>query len=406
MRRRPEASPTRSTWARGSEAVFGRRGGRRAPGQEPATALARYALLEASGDYHDGMTARSREVLVKFGRASLTLSRFDETPVTHWALASLRALDGPQGGGVLRLTPDPESDERLTLRDPAMIEAIRAVCPDLDRAPPLGRSALRIGAWAGGAVGALALIVFVLVPALADRLAPLVPYEQELRLGEAVVEQIDRVMAGGAGFCEDPAGRAALRRLSDRLMPHAELPMPARLQVLNSPNLNAFAAPGGQVVILSGLLENAASVDEVAAVLAHELGHVAARDPLRGALRAAGSAGILGLVIGDVLGGTIVVAVGDAMINAAYTREAEEAADAYAHALLARAGLPSRPMAMFFRRLANRVGAAPGLLDHLRSHPDFESRIDAALAADTVGDRAFQPALTDADWVALQQICE
>ncbi|MEM1313942.1 MAG: hypothetical protein AAGI51_05265, partial [Pseudomonadota bacterium] len=68
--------------------MFGRRG----PLEEPSTALARYALLEATGDYLDGITARRQEVLVKFGRASLTLSRFDETPVAHWALASLREV--------------------------------------------------------------------------------------------------------------------------------------------------------------------------------------------------------------------------------------------------------------------------------------------------------------------------
>ena len=385
--------------------MFGKRR-RRGYREEPATALARYALLEATGDYLDGLTARRQEVLVKFGRSSLTLSRFDETPVTPWALASLRAVDaGSVDDASLRLPPDPASDERLTIRDPVMIEAIEHVCPDLRAGPPLGRGLLRLVLWGGGAAASLALIVFVLVPALADRLAPLVPYEQERRLGEAVVAQVSGLLSDGEA-CEDPAGVRALRRLSGRVLRHAELPMPVRIQVFASGTENAFAAPGGQIMILSGLLRNADGPDEIAAVVAHELGHVAARDPLRGVLRSAGSAGILGLSVGDFLGGAVVVAMGEAVINAAYTREAEIAADRYAHGLLAEAGLPSAAMAGFFERLADAVGQPEGLMRHLASHPDFASRRDAALEADVVGDAAFEPSLTDAEWLALQQICD
>lgn len=382
--------------------MFGRRG----PLEEPSTALARYALLEATGDYLDGITARRQEVLVKFGRASLTLSRFDETPVAHWALASLREVDaGPVDDSALRLTPDPDSDERLTLRDPVMIEAIEHVCPDLRAGPPLGRGVLKLGMWGGAAAAALALIVFVFVPALADRLAVLVPYEQERRLGETVVEQVSGLVSTGEA-CEDPVGTRALRRLSGRVLRHAELPMPVRIQVFPSDVENAFAAPGGQIIILSELLEQAAGPDEVAAVLAHELGHVAARDPLRGVLRSAGSAGILGLIVGDFLGGAVVVAMGEAVISASYTREAEIAADAYAHQVLAEAGLPAAAMARFFDRLAEALGEPEGLMRHLASHPDFSSRRQAALDADVVGAAAYEPSLTDAEWIALQQICD
>ncbi|MEM6440607.1 MAG: M48 family metallopeptidase [Pseudomonadota bacterium] len=352
------------------------------------------------------MTSRRQEVLVKFGRASLPLSRFDETPVAHWALASLREVDaGAVDDAALRLTPDPDSDERLTLRDPVMIQAIRRVCPDLRAGPPLGRGLLRLGLWSGAAAAALALIVLVLVPTLADRLAVLVPYEQERRLGEAVVEQVAGLLSAEEA-CEDPAGQRALSRLSDRVARHADLPMPLRIQVFDAEMQNAFAAPGGQIMILSGLLRSASGPDEIAAVVAHEIGHVVARDPLRGVLRSAGSAGILGLLVGDFLGGAVVVAMGEAVLSASHSREAEFAADAYAHALLADAALPSTPMAAFFDRLSEQTDAPQGLMRHLATHPDLASRRDAALAADVIGDRAFEPSLTDAEWIALQQICD
>lgn len=385
--------------------VIGRNkaGGRGAP----ATALARYARLEALGEYRDGRSARAQEVIVSFGRETLTLSGPDETPVAHWALGGIRRIDGPAGEAALRLTPDPDGDERLVLTDPQMIEAIAAVCPDLDAAPPPKGGWLRlIGLGAGGAA-ALAGLVWLVLPALADALAPLVPPERERQLGAAVVERLIPLAGGpGARVCTAPEGAAALARLTARLTDQADLPFPAEVRVVKSPQVNAFAAPGGQVVILSGLIESARSPEQVAAVLAHELGHVAARDPLRGALRAAGAAGLLGLVTGDALGGAVAATMAEAALGAAYTRELETAADAYAHALFAKAGLPASALAGFFDQLAARGETARGLLRHFASHPDLAERAAAARAADVIGGAAFRPALSDADWIALRQICD
>lgn len=65
--------------------------------------------------------------------------------------------------------------------------------------------------------------------------------------------------------------------------------------------------PGGLIILFRGLIDAAESSDEVAAVYAHELGHVVARDPTRIALRSAGSIGVLGLLLGDFAGGAVVL---------------------------------------------------------------------------------------------------
>lgn len=373
------------------------------------TALARYALLEARGTWFDGRSARPTEVVVKFGEATLTLFRPDGMPLAHWALASLRALRDTAGRGQLVLTPDEASEERLTLTDPDMIGAIRAVCPDLDRRrAPRGqlRSAL---AWAGGAVAAVLLIVFVIVPAIAGELARLIPPAREQAMGAAVMDQISAALGGFRGrvrSCDSRAGLAALERMVGRLAPHVRAHVPLKVRVLDHPMVNAFAVPGGHVALFRGLIEDAESPEEVAAVLAHEAGHVVHRDPTRLALRAAGSAGILGLLLGDVTGGTIIVLVADQLVTAAYTREAEASADAEAHRILAAAGLPATPMAGFFLRLARRHGGDAGLLTHLATHPDLGARARAAEAADTIRGGRYQPVLTDQDWVALRNICD
>lgn len=375
------------------------------------TALAGYERLEAPGRYFDGETASPREVFVKFGDATLIVIDIDDRPITHWSLAGLR--DRGERGGTLSLAPDQagggaDSGERLVIEDADMIAAIRAVCPDLRRSPTVKRGRLgRAILWAGAAVGAIYLILFHLAPALSDELAALIPPETEAAMGERMADRFaDLVSDGeGAGFCSNAPGDRALAALTRRLERSADAPLPVVVRVLDGKAVNAFALPGGQIVLFRGLLRSAASPEEVAGVLAHEIGHVAARDPTRLTLRSAGTAGLLGILFGDVTGATVTVALSEALLRSGYQREAEAEADAYAARLLAAEGLPTPPLARFFDELAERTGGMPALLSHLASHPDLAGRADAMRAADKVGEASFEPALSDQQWVALRNIC-
>ncbi|RMH51527.1 MAG: peptidase M48 Ste24p [Alphaproteobacteria bacterium] len=373
-----------------------------------ATALERYALLEAPGVWFDGRSARPHEVIVRFGEATLILLGPGDLPVAHWALASLRALPG-QGAGMMVLVPDADSDERLTIGDPDMIAAIRAVCPELERPRAAPGTRRRLALWGAGAVAAVLAMVFLLIPMLAERLAPMIPPAREEALGRAVIGQLQQLLArtgAPAAECTDRAGRAALARLRGRLARHAPTHVPIRLTVLDHPMVNAVALPGGHVVLMRGLIEQATGPEELAGVIAHEIGHVMHRDPTRLALRAVGTAGLVGLLIGDLVGGTAVAALADALIRASYTREAEEAADTAAHRIMADAGLPLEPLADFFARIGVQRQRPTGFLAHLATHPDPAARAKAARAADRLAGAPFRPALSDNEWVALRGICE
>ncbi|MDT8345831.1 MAG: M48 family metallopeptidase, partial [Thermohalobaculum sp.] len=284
------------------------------------TALARYALLESEGRYFDGRAARPREVILSFRERSLIIRSMGDEVLVHWPLASLHAVS-PPAERPMTLAPHPGSDERLTLDDDTMIGAIAAVCPGLHRRPVDRRGLGRVAFWALGAVAAVVGMVFVLIPLLAGQLALMIPPERERALGDAVVGQLTRLLElGGASarFCTEPEGRAALARLGARLSVHAELPYPVRLDVLDHPMVNALALPGGRIVVFRGLIDAAGSPEEVAGVLAHEIGHVVHRDPTVVTLRAAGTAGLLGLVIGDVFGAGAIAAASDAALNARF----------------------------------------------------------------------------------------
>jgi predicted Zn-dependent protease len=255
----------------------------------------------------------------------------------------------------------------------------------------------------------VSLIVFVLVPMLAAQLAEMIPPKREQQLGDAVVGQLQSLLSlageGRPKLCDDPGGLAALERMGARLNPNPELPYPLRLDVIDHGLVNAVALPGGRILVFRGLIDAASNPEEVAGVLAHEIGHVVYRDPTREALRAAGTAGILGLLIGDIFGASFAVMATDAVLNASYRRDAETRADETAYRLLAAAKLPTQPFADFFDKMRRKYGETPEMLKLIASHPGLAERAERAAAADRIGDGPFEPSISDRDWIALRGIC-
>lgn len=349
--------------------------------------------------WFDGISAARQAVTVEVAPEGNAL-RFGREV---WSLERLRQIEGE--GLVLALAV-PEGDElphdpaRLVLAEGAMAAWVRA------EAKGLARRDLRRGTWGkvvgrvALAVGALAAILFVFLPRISDLLADQLTLEQEMAFGEAVVRQVEGWLGGEDSLaCTAPAGQAALDKMERRLTEGQGLRYDIELTVFNHEMVNAFAAPGGRIVILRGLLDEAKTAEEVAGVLAHEIGHVEARDPVRLAFRSAGSAGILALVLGDVTGGTVVGLLGDHILSASYTREAEAAADGFAFALLGRTGIGTEGLAAFFERIGAEAVEVP---EFLSSHPASGDRAGAARAA---GAGVVDPVLTDAEWQALRGIC-
>ncbi len=383
------------------------------------TALDRYAKLEAVARYLDGVSAEAREVVVSFGERSLVIVGLDDRAIAHWPLASLRAVGAP-AERPLELVPDPTSDERVLLEDSEMSAAIAEICPGLHKRPatlprPRRRAALRAAALV--AVAAVAAgVLYALMPPLPDRLVDMVPPEREAALGNAVFARLPAMLGRGAStgasagpsagpavnVCAAAEGVAARRALAARLAP-AGLSFPLRLSVLDDPGVDALTLPGGRVVILRGLVDAARTPEELAGVLAHAAGHALRRDPLEAALDSPGL-GAAGILFGDATGSAAVRRAAEAALDPAAAPEAEAAADAAAFAILAEAGLPSRPFAAFMARLADASETPPAR--YLAAHPWSDRRAARANAADTVGDAPFRPALGDRDWIALGSICD
>lgn len=354
------------------------------------------------GAYFDGDNAVPRAVTFSYDDDRKALVWGD----TVWPYDEIRQIRDQAGDDqiVLRLAGDPTARLILTDRDDHFLITSRA--RKLRRYASHVRRG-RLVAWAAAAFASVALIIFVLVPVMADQLAEYLPPEGEKALGDTTFEQI-RTALDETGFaalriCDDPDGMAALAKIETRLTDEMTLAAPLTVHVLDHPMVNAFALPGGYVVFFRGLIDEAGNAEEIAAVFAHEIGHVQARDPTRIALRSAGSIGVLGLLFGDFAGGAIVLFLAEQIIRADYTQGAEAAADTFAYTALLDAELPPSAIATFFERLSGGASDA-GILEHLQSHPALGDRIAAARAAEPEGAK-FRPLLDDTEWTALRNIC-
>ncbi|WP_066724424.1 M48 family metallopeptidase [Sphingomonas pituitosa] len=250
----------------------------------------------------------------------------------------------------------------------------------------------RFGLWRSiGVLAVLAILTVGFTLKLPPLIARLIPKSVEQRMG--------RLMVGNLGTyaCSTREGNAALKALGARLRQDGDV----TIRVVHAPMVNAVAFPGGQVVLFDGLIQNAASPDEVAGVLGHELGHVAHHDGMESLVRQYG----LKLLLGGF--GSNISGYGNALLNARYSRKAEAGADGYAIGRLQAADISPLPTAALFARLAQQdkePGNAGLLLNYLSSHPLSSSRERTFKESARAG-ATYRPALDAAQWQALRTMC-
>jgi Zn-dependent protease with chaperone function len=363
-----------------------------------------------SAIFFDGITSARRAVVVELASDGVVVrDAEDRDMLARWPYGELDQLAAPEG--VLRLgRAGARTTARLEVRDVALALAIDAASVPVDRTKVPGHGGrIKVVGWSIAAMATLVLGAVYGVPALAGKIAPLVPLGVERWLGEAVDRQArtlldkgssDRPFECGGGQGE-AAGRAALGRLIGKLEAAAGLPIPLEAKVVRRAEANAVALPGGRIYVFEGLIEKSERADELAGVLAHEIGHVAHRDGTRSILQSAGISFLFGMLLGDFVGGGAVVIGARAVLQSSYSRDVESAADRYGVELMERAGGDPRALGTVLTRLSGAIH--PGA-DILSDHPDTQARVDVinTLAKPQA---TSQPLLEPSEWQALKRIC-
>ena len=328
-----------------------------------------------AGQFYDGRTAEARAVDLTIEDDQLVLVDASGSLVLRAAVASV-GLSEPfrkaprmvnfSGGETLQVNDAPEVTQALGAagRPPPLVARLQASWP--------------LSAVASLLVVALLIYAYMVgLPAGARWAAPSIPQQVQQRMGEALLELIDQRSLQSSKLPE--ARRSAIAGRFSAMAQAAAPDSPYRLEFRTArqqeDKINAFALPGGIIVLLDGLVDAADNDDQVIGVLGHELGHVVHHHSMQRLLQVVGLGALTGLAWGDFSGVAANVPLVLGIFR--YSRADERAADEFAVRLLRSGGLTAQPLIEFFEIIQAKHGKYMAEVpDFLSSHPAAADRIE------------------------------
>jgi Zn-dependent protease with chaperone function len=333
--------------------------------------------MELKGYYLDGKTAERKDAVVWVEITGLAIDLPGGARLL-WPYGEIRKNRDFSDPNQIRLEKGGPIPETLVVPREAFLIALKRIFPGTprpfhDSASPSKRLAYTV--FGGiGTVGIIAALYLWGIPFLSSWAASRVPVSWEESLGRSVVESLAPVPAR----CPDSKQGLFLQEIVDTLS--ASLPERSykfQIIVLDESEVNAFAAPGGSIVIFHGLLEKVQTTEELAGILAHEMQHILHRHSTRMLLEHVSLGLLLGVIMGDANSAMKIGKEGAGLLGALhYTRQFEEQADAEGMRLMLAAGIDPRGMISFFEKIQKEDGKTTAIPAYFSTHPSPESRIE------------------------------
>jgi Zn-dependent protease with chaperone function len=273
-----------------------------------------------------------------------------------------------------------KGERTLYLKNPDVIRAFRQAAPDhlrhsFEQAAERVRQVRHRSRFAWGLVGGVLLATVLGLWFQSDLLVEIavsrIPMEWEQKLGESAYRDF---LSHQEVMKEGPAV-AALGEMTQRMTAQIpDSPYKFEVTVVKSDVVNAFALPGGYVVVFTGLMKKAESGEEVAGVLSHELNHVLQRHGLERMVKSLGLMAVAAIVFGNQQGLVgMMKQLGVELFTLKFGREQETEADLKGLQLLQRAKIDPAGMITFFERLSEKD---EGRMEWLSTHPMSAARAE------------------------------
>lgn len=358
------------------------------------------AITEWPAALYDGVTAERQPVALTLDVSGIRVQKADGATFL-WAISTLRQTQGSFSNEMIRIEFGTDPVQAIIVESPGFGDAMRRAYPGANRTLRGPAQTARFALWSLFALAAAVAVYVTGAPMASTWAAARVPPSWEAMLGQSVTKNL----APESRQCLDPAALAAARSLLQRLVAAApRSPYDFTLVIARDTMINAFAAPGGFVVVNGGLLKAAETPEQFAGVLAHEIQHVVHRHTTRGILREAP----LRLAIAALFGGTsaeTVASLAGSVGALSYRRADEAEADRDGLRLLQAAGIDPQGMVDFMRVLERQSGLASAIPTYLSSHPAAEDRAAELRALAAAGTLAAGPALDKAEWQRVRTRC-
>jgi len=384
-----------------------------------------------NGRWNDGKTANSHEVEVVLNDDSL---RFDlknptsseQTMPEFWRYDKIHSPTPikPNSDHVL-LTYEQKEGQRLFIDHPDIAKRILDFAPNITA----GKHTWHLLKWPLGMAGAMVLfwaLTYFNIISPAKYIATMLPDNTRVSLGQGVIKTVQRKNK----VCSTPEGSRAFNKLITRLNQGLDKKQSFDIKIVDLSYENAFAAPGDQLIMSGKLIRNAKSADEVAGVLAHEMGHAVKLHPETNIVRALGILAALQLFTAGESGTFGELAF--FLVQSGYSRQAETEADQFAAKVLNNSNIDTRPLAGFFERIikqrkikidegkksakstksndkekksepsATNTTDGRSLMEWISSHPATDKRIEFFNKSSIT---TTPEILSQSEWQALQKIC-
>jgi len=362
--------------------------------------------MELKGYYLDGQTAEKRDAVVWVEITGLAIDLPGGIRLS-WSYSEIHQNLDFSDPGQIRLEKGKPIPETVVVPREAFFIALKRTFPGRrlpfhDFAPP--SKGLIWALFAGlGTVGIIASLYLWGTPLLSTWAASRVPISWEESLGRSVVESLAPVPAR----CSDSGPVLFIQEIVDTLSASLpERPYKFQVIVMDVAEVNAFAAPGGSIVIFRGLLEKVQTTEELAGVLSHEMQHILHRHSTRRLLEQASLGLLFGVIVGDTNSAVNIGKEGAGLLGALhYGRQFEEQADAEGMRLILTAGIDPRGMISFFEKIQKEDRKTTAIPAYFSTHPSPESRIEKLkILAGESGNQGFR-SLPPYDWKKIQGSC-
>ena len=360
-----------------------------------------------SGIYYDGLTPSGQRILLNLHDDRLEIV-FDDLPKTiSWSYSEITHLGPLLSGTSSQIGHSKSESERVYVEDKIFSDYLLLKCPHLSSRKKNSKLFILTGLVA---ILSLIFIAFIWIVDISPSriVAEIMPHQLRNKLGDTVLRQI----INNRKKCEYEPGKDSFNKLTGRLIQNSKPLKNYDFRVAKLGVVNAFATPGTRIVVSDKLIEFVQSPEELAGVLAHEMGHGIAMHPETGIVRAMGFSLALQLLLGGSAGN-----IGDAgllLLQLNYTRAAEREADQLALEILRKAGINARKFSDFFARIysvyetenkqqdSDEDNLVDSALALLRTHPPTAERAEMFSNARTWPHYSI---LTNEEWVTLKKIC-
>jgi predicted Zn-dependent protease len=214
------------------------------------------------------------------------------------------------------------------------------------------------------------LLYFFFLPWVGEKAAALIPEDVEMQLGKSVSEQFM------AGETSGDKADSLINAFSNKIDFNTGYTL--NVYVLKSPEINAFAVPGGNIFVYTGILQKMETYEELAALLGHEGSHVKKRHSLKSICRSAASGFFIAAMFGDISGISAgIISQADEFRQLQYSRELETEADLEGLSVMHRNNIDGQGMVRLLQLLEKEAVRMPRLMKYVSTHPETEERIES-----------------------------